>query len=134
MSRRTPEVPHQVSDHVGLFDRFADSVEKFTSRSWFFVLCVLIVMIWAPTFFLVKDVDTWQLLINTPTTVITFLLVALLQNTQHRADKATQGKSNALAAGVLKLLDVLGHEESREAKELRAAIGLEVRETSTEQS
>lgn len=123
-------MPADVSEHVGLFDRFADAVARFTSRSWFFALCVLLVVVWAPSILVLQNLDTWQLIINTATTIITFLLVALLQNTQTRADKAMQGKDNAIAGGVLLLLMVLGHEDSDEARELRAAIGLETRESS----
>lgn len=43
------------------------------------------------------NIDTWHLIINTATTIVTFLLVALLQNTQKRADDALQQKLNALA-------------------------------------
>lgn len=133
MVKRTPEEPAEFSDHVGWFDRFADSISNFAARSWFFFCCLLLVVIWAPSYFFVGDLDTWQLLINTPTTVITFLLVALIQNTQTRSDKALQGKGNALAHAVLKLLDASGHGESPEAEDLRASIGLEVRASSTEE-
>jgi low affinity Fe/Cu permease len=49
---------------------------------------VLVVVLWVPTLWVLPSVDTWQLVINTVTTIITFLLVALLQNTQLRADQA----------------------------------------------
>ena len=62
--------------------------------------CVVIVVIWAPTF-VFMPMDTWQLIINTLTTIITFLLVALLQNTQKRADAAVQHKLNAIAEGLV---------------------------------
>jgi low affinity Fe/Cu permease len=49
---------------------------------------VLVVVLWVPTLSVVPSVDTWQPVINTVTTIITFLLVALLQSTQSRADQA----------------------------------------------
>ena len=101
------------------------------SRGWFFVACVLIVVIWAPTFFFV-DIDTGQLMINTPTTIITFLLVALLPNTQKRADDAIQHKLNAVADGLSDLMHELAAENPdlrTDAGELRAAVGLETRES-----
>jgi low affinity Fe/Cu permease len=66
-------------------------VASYASRVWFFAACLTLVLIWVPsiTFF---DVDTWQLVINTATTIGTFLPVALLQNTQTRADAAVQHK------------------------------------------
>jgi low affinity Fe/Cu permease len=69
---------------VDFFDRFAEAASRFVSRAAFFVFCVLLVVIWAPSLPVFKSVDTWQLIINTVTTIITFLLVALLQNSQWR--------------------------------------------------
>lgn len=115
-------------DRRSVFDKFADHVSRWTSRAWFFALCVLLVLIWAPSFLLVPNIDTWQLLINTPTTVITFLLVALLQNTGSRSDSAMHTKLNAIAEGVADLLD---QSDSGEAHELRQAVGLEEREPSS---
>jgi low affinity Fe/Cu permease len=54
---------------------------------------VLVVVLWVPTLWVLPSADTWQLVINTVTTIITFLLVALLQNTQSRGDKAVQQNS-----------------------------------------
>lgn len=107
----------------GLFDRFATRVDTYTSRAWFFALCVLLVLLWAPTivFF---PLDTWQLIINTLTTIITFLLVALLQNTAKRGDDANQQKLNAIAAYLVSD----GYDRAKQ--ELREAIGLEDREGS----
>jgi low affinity Fe/Cu permease len=53
--------------------------------------------LWAPTIFLLPSIDTWQLIINTITTIITFLMVALLQNSQARSDQAIQHKLSTLA-------------------------------------
>ena len=71
-------MPSDVSSKVGLFDRFAGATSDLVGRAAFFTFCVLLVVLWAPTYFLVGNFDTYQLLINTPTTIITFLLVALL--------------------------------------------------------
>ena len=124
--------PSEVDYQLSLFDRFANRTSNFTSRAWFFAMCVLVVILWAPTYFFFS-LDTWQLIINSITTIITFLLVALLQNTQKRADDATQHKLNAVADGIADMLDELGHEQpamKRHSKELRDAIGLESRESS----
>jgi hypothetical protein len=117
-----------------LFDRFAGRSADFVSRAPFFTFCVLVVL-WAPTYFLVGNFDTYQLIINTPTTIITFLLVALLQNTQKRGEEALQRKLDAVADGLADLMDHFAEEdpERRAAKEdlsgdiedLRAAFGLE---------
>jgi low affinity Fe/Cu permease len=63
------------------------------------MVCVLLVVMWAPSYFLLPDVDTWQLIIDTVTTIVTFLLVALLQNTQKRADEAIQHSSTPSPTG-----------------------------------
>ena len=57
-------------------------------RAAFFASCVLLIVVWAPSILFLRDVDTWQLIINTATTIITFLMVALLQNSQTRNDQA----------------------------------------------
>jgi Low affinity iron permease len=67
-------------------------------------------VLWVPTLWVLRSVDTWQLVINTVTTIITFLLVALLQNTQSRARQAVQQKLNALADGLWDLMGELGDE------------------------
>jgi low affinity Fe/Cu permease len=121
--------PSEVDDHLSLFDRTATQAAKFTSKAWFFAICVIIVLLWGPSYFLFGSVDTWQLIINTLTTIVTFLLMALLQNTQARSDAAIQKKLNAIAAGVADLLD---HHAVHDAKELRAAMGLEDREGTSE--
>ncbi|MDQ3763780.1 MAG: low affinity iron permease family protein [Actinomycetota bacterium] len=124
-------MPSDISPGVGFFDRFASAATAFASRAWFFVGCLLLVVIWAPTIVLFT-VDTWQLIINTATTIITFLLVALLQNAQTRADAAVQHKLNAIAEGLSDLMRHLAQDNPelrRDCEELRIAVGLEDRES-----
>jgi low affinity Fe/Cu permease len=120
-------MPSQTDAKLSFFDRFATATDTFVSRAWFFLACVLLVLLWLPTFLAVKDIDTWQLLINTPTTVITFLLVALQSNTNKRADSALQTKLNAIADALSHQLHHSGEENC--ARELRQAVGLEDRES-----
>ncbi len=126
-------MPSHVEGELSPFDRFASTANAFVSRAWFFALCVLVVLVWAPSYFLFGDLDTWQLVINTLTTIVTFLLVALLQNSQTRADKAVQHKLNSIADGLADLMEELGGDKPQlrqDARELRAAVGLELRESS----
>lgn len=126
-------MPSDVRPGLGWFDRFADRASKFFSQAWFFAFCVLIVVVWAPSYFLIQDLDTWQLIINTLTTIVTFLMVALLQNSQARADAAVQDKLNAIADALAHLMAASDHEQGdldREVDELRHAVGLEDRESS----
>lgn len=79
-----------------LFNRFADKVASMVAHVAFFTFCVLLVLIWAPTYFVIGNSDTWQLVINTTTTIITFLLVALLHNTQHRGQQRQDARLKEL--------------------------------------
>ena len=126
-------MPSEVGGRVGFFDRFAGHASRIASRAPFFAACVLLILIWAPTVTFLKF-DTWQLLINTATTIVTFLLVALLQNSQTRNDQATQHKLNAIADGLADMMerfaDQIDDDSLRdEIDELKSAVGLEDRET-----
>jgi len=108
------------------FDRFAQHASNFVSRGTFFAACVLLVVIWAPSYFVFGTADTWQLVINTATTIVTFLLVALLQNTQRRSDEAMHRKLDAIADGLADLMTHVGGADlERDIGELRAAVGSE---------
>jgi low affinity Fe/Cu permease len=125
-----------------MFDRFAEAASHFTSRAWFFGFCVLLVVLWVPSLPLFGSLDTWQLVINTATTIITFLLVALLQNSQWRGDKATNEKLDAVAGGLAETMESVhllmhalqvpcdDHEIDRAAQQLRQTIGIEKRTSS----
>lgn len=120
--------PTDIDEDKSWFDRFAGWANDAVSRAGFFVFCLLLVVLWAPSLPLFGSVDTWQLVINTITTIVTFLLVALTQNSQTRADRSTQHKLNAIAEA---LADLLEEQRGTEAEiaELRAAVGLENRES-----
>ena len=131
MAHDTPVLmPSDVSQRIGPFDTFAGWSSKVASRAAFFTFCVLLVLVWAPTIFVLHDVNTWQLIINTITTIVTFLMVALLQNSQTRSDMALQHKLNAIADGLADLMEhfsqVHDHAEiQRDVSELKRAVGLE---------
>jgi hypothetical protein len=114
----------------GAFDRFAERVSDLASGATFFAISAALVILWLPTIVVFRSVDTWQLVINTATSVLAFLLVALLQNSERRTDRAASRKLDALAAAVAELLDaqVSGGDpqaQVRRARELREAIRLE---------
>jgi low affinity Fe/Cu permease len=120
--------PSKIDGSLSAFDRLASAASKFVSRAWFFAACLVLVLLWAPSYFIFHSVDTWQLIINTATTIVTFLLVALLQNTQYRSNAALQHKLNAIADA---LADSMEDVHTKDARELRAAVGLELRESSS---
>ncbi len=80
------------------FERFANSATKFTGSSAAFIIATLIVIIWAVTGPVFNYSATWQLVINTGTTIITFLMVFLIQKAQNKDSKAIQLKLNELIA------------------------------------
>src|SRR5579885_3615695 len=98
-------MPTDVSEEVGVFDRFAGHASLIASRAVFFTLCVALVVVWLPSILIFRDIDTWQLVINTLTTIVTFLLVALLQNSQTRGEQAVHHKLNAIADALADLME-----------------------------
>ena len=97
----------------------------------FFGISVLLVVLWLPTILVIPSVDTWQLVLNTIVSVLAFLLVALLQNSERRNDVATHRKLDAITAG---LADLMQHGVDPDAEvlkarvdDLRRAVGLEER-------
>src|SRR5947199_7932559 len=83
-----------------LFRKFAQTTSTMVGSSWAFILAVLIIIVWAVTGPMFHYSDTWQLVINTGTTIITFLMVFLIQNTQNRDAKAIHLKLDELLKGV----------------------------------
>ena len=129
---RAAVMPSDVDSKPSFFDRFATVVSGFASRAYFFAACLLIVVLWLPSYFLMSDLNTWQLIINTLTTIVTFLLVALLQNTQTRAEAALQQKLNAIADALADLMGELALDRpslEKDRRELAEAVGLEQRES-----
>jgi low affinity Fe/Cu permease len=83
-----------------LFRKFAQKTAQIVGTSWVFILAVFIIAVWAITGPMFGYSDTWQLVINTGTTIITFLMVFLIQNTQNRDAKAIHLKLDELIKGV----------------------------------
>jgi low affinity Fe/Cu permease len=84
------------SAQLSFFARTANAVARAAGRPATFGLCVLIVVVWAVSGPVFHYSDTWQLVINTGTTIITFLMVFLIQNTQNRDGAALQAKLDEL--------------------------------------
>jgi low affinity Fe/Cu permease len=116
---------------LSVFDRFAETASEFASHASFFIGCALIVLLWLPSYFFFRSLNTWQLIINTLTTIVTFLLVALLQNSQRRSEHAIQQKLDAIADGLADLMVSVSNDDRDKAElahdvdELRDAVGAE---------
>ena len=78
------------------FTHIAEAVSHATGHAVAFIICCVIVIIWAATGPVFGFSDTWQLIINTGTTIVTFLMVFLIQNTQNRDGAAIQAKLDEL--------------------------------------
>ena len=117
-------------DHRSLFDRFVQAAYHQVSRAPFFVLCVCIVVAWLVSFPLWGDHKEWQTVIHTVASVLTLLLVALLENAGRRAEEAAQEKLNVVAEALAELMSSQSRHDPdlRDATDrLRDAVGLEGR-------
>ena len=79
-----------------LFAKFANATARVSGSPPAFLVCVLVVVVWAVTGPIFGFSETWQLVINTGTTIVTFLMVFLIQNTQNRDGAALQTKLDEL--------------------------------------
>ena len=79
-----------------IFAIFASKISQIVGSPWSFIVAFLIVIVWGASGPLFNFSDTWQLVINTGTTIITFLMVFLIQNTQNRDAKAMHLKLDEL--------------------------------------
>ena len=79
-----------------LFNRLANATARLTGKPLTFALCFLVILVWAVTGPIFGFSQTWQLVINTGTTIVTFLMVFLIQNTQNRDAAAMQAKLDEL--------------------------------------
>ena len=82
------------------FRRFAKKTAELTGTAKAFMLAVLVVVVWLLTGPMFNFSDTWQLVINTGTTIVTFLMVFLIQNTQNRDSKAIHLKLDEIIRSI----------------------------------
>ena len=82
------------------FRALAERAAHAVGTSWAFMLALLVVLVWAATGPIFNYSDTWQLIINTGTTIVTFLMVFLIQNTQNRETRIVTLKLDELLRGV----------------------------------
>jgi low affinity Fe/Cu permease len=83
-----------------LMEKLAHAATEWTGSSWAFGLAALVIVVWAVTGPLFGYSDAWQLVINTGTTIVTFLMVFLIQRSQNKESTAVQLKLNELVAAM----------------------------------
>jgi low affinity Fe/Cu permease len=83
-----------------VFNRFSKATARETGHPVTFVVALLVIVVWGVTGPMFHFSDTWQLVINTSTTIVTFLMVFLIQNTQNRDSAAVQLKLDELIRSV----------------------------------
>jgi len=103
-----------------LFERIANAMARAMGRPMTFVLCVSLVLVWAASGPVFHFSDTWQLVINTGTTIITFLMVFLIQNSQNREGQALQAKLDELIRALNDAQDSFIGLERKTEKEIGA--------------
>jgi low affinity Fe/Cu permease len=120
--------PSEIYGHRGRFDEVAGATVHTVSRGPFFVTCIAGVLAWLALGVVTGFSDTWLVGGSAVMSVVIVVLVAVLENAQRRSDQAIQRKLNAIA-------DALGdfmcetHVDDQQVKELRAAVGIEHRES-----
>jgi low affinity Fe/Cu permease len=122
--KRPDQTPRSFRCRVSdLFRAFSRNTASAVGSAWAFIIAITIVIVWGATGPMFHFSDTWQLIINTGTTIVTFLMVFLIQNTQNRDGKAIQLKLDelirALQGARNKLVDLedLSDEELQKLQE-----------------
>lgn len=118
------------------FDRFAERAAHVLSGTPFFAICAIFIVLWFPTLWLMGP-EPSQFLVQTITAIITFLLVALLQNSQRRNEEAINLKLNAIAQAVADLMrERMGDDQDLHdnIERLTHTVGLEERVTTRRRS
>jgi low affinity Fe/Cu permease len=118
------------SDGRSPFERFVEACYQVASRAPFFFVCLFIVVAWFVSVPWWVDLKAWQVAIHTVASVLTILLLALLQNAGRRAEEAAQEKMNVLAEALAALMESQARNDPElddSVRKLREAVGLEER-------
>lgn len=117
-------------DRRSLFDRFVQAAYLRVSQAPFFFLCAGIVVVWLASLPLWANLKAWQTAIHTVASVVTLLLLVLLENAARRAEEASQEKLNVIAEALAELMTSHSRTDpdlEEATRKLRDAIGLEGR-------
>jgi low affinity Fe/Cu permease len=130
MNRTDAAESRQQADGRSSFDRFVEASYQRASRAPFFFLCAGIVLVWLVSVPLWSDLKSWQVAIHTVASVISLLLIVLLENANRRDEEAAQEKLNVIAEALADLMDSRAQDDpglEDSVRKLRESIGLETR-------
>jgi low affinity Fe/Cu permease len=108
-----------------IFETIAANVASWTGRPPAFILALAVIIVWGVTGPIFHYSDTWQLVINTSTTIVTFLMVFLIQNSQNRDAAAMQAKLDELIRAITEARGQfigIEHRTDKEIQEIRALL------------
>lgn len=117
-------------DGRNAFEKFVEAVQRQVSQAPFFLVCLAIVLAWLVSAPLWPDLKQWQVAIHTVASVMSILLLVLLENAGRRSEEAAHEKLNVLAEGLAELMESRSRtdpELEQATRKLREAIGLEER-------
>lgn len=118
------------TDDRSSFDRFVHVAYRQVSTGWFFYVVAGAVLVWAMSAPLWSDAKAWQVALHTGVSIVTVLLLALLENAARRSDEASQEKLNVIAEALAALMTSHSERDPELApavERLRVAVGLEER-------
>ena len=130
MDRQDAAEDRKQDDGRNAFERFVEAVHSRVSQAPFFVVCLGVVVVWGASAPLWPDLKQWQVAIHTVASVLSLLLLVLLENSGRRAEEAAQEKLNVMAEGIAELMESASRDDQELADattRLRESIGLEER-------
>jgi low affinity Fe/Cu permease len=111
------------------FTRFCSAISSVSGQPLAFTLALTLMVVWAATGPIFHFSDTWQLVVNTATTIVTFLMVFLIQNSQNRDGAAVQAKLDEMLRAIDKAREEfigIEHLTDKQIESIRAALEREV--------
>jgi low affinity Fe/Cu permease len=130
MDRQDAAEDRKARDGRTAFERFVEAVQARVSEAPFFLVCLAIVLVWFFSAPLWVDLKQWQVAIHTVSSVLSLLLLVLLENAGRRSEEAAQEKLNVLAEALAELMESQSRTDPElqdATRKLREAVGLEER-------
>ena len=124
------ETAERARERPSLFARLAERFHRQIAHPWFFAFCFALIALWVASYPLFKSSLSWEASIHTAASIITLLVLGLVENSARRTEQAMQEKLNVLAEAMAALMESRGHDDPRlleEVERLREAVGLEER-------